>query len=231
LAGGPVQFIGRVGVGAIGAALVTELLDADVDERVQRESRAGTIAELVDADGEKSILPDRGAATELEDIDGVSWLHVPAYSLIIEPLATTTARAIRAVQQTGGTVSSDASSVAIVDEVGASRFSEMLAGLGPDVVLYNQDEDIVLGVTARQGIAGVELTVVKSGANDVVAHREGEIVAMVPPPHLSNVRETTAAGDACAAGFIFARMALGDIATALGQWNQSAAQLLTRHSA
>jgi hypothetical protein len=143
LAGGPVQFIGRVGVGAIGAALVTELLDADVDERVQRESRAGTIAELVDADGEKSILPDRGAATELEDIDGVSWLHVPAYSLVIEPLATTTARAIRAVQQTGGTVSSDASSVAIVDEVGASRFSEMLAGLGPDVVLYNQDEDIV----------------------------------------------------------------------------------------
>jgi sugar/nucleoside kinase (ribokinase family) len=203
LAGGPVQFIGRVGVGAIGAALVTELLDADVDERVQREGRAGTIAELVDADGEKSILPDRGAATELEDIDGVSWLHVPAYSLVIEPLATTTARAIRAVQQTGGTVSSDASSVAIVDEVGASRFSEMLAGLGPDVVLYNQDEDIVRERSWQWS--------------------RRRIFPMCGIRRL--------AGDAYAAGFIFARMALGDIATALGQGNQSAAQLLTRHSA
>jgi sugar/nucleoside kinase (ribokinase family) len=182
------------------------------------------------------MLPDRAAATELVDIDeaaldGVSWLHAPAYSLVIEPLATTTVQAIRAVQQIGGTVSIDASSVAIIDEVGASHFNEMLAELRPDVVLCNQDEGVVLGVAARQGIAGVELTVVKSGADDVVAYRGGEIVAAVLPPHLSDVRDTTGAGDAFAAGFILARMDSDDIATAIGRGNQSAAQLLGQHSA
>jgi sugar/nucleoside kinase (ribokinase family) len=234
--GVPVRFIGRVGADAIGAALVTELLGAGVDARVQREGRTGTIVVLVDTDGERSMLPDRAAATELEDIDdaaldGVTWLHAPAYSLVIEPLATTTVKAIRAVQQVGGTVSIDASSVAIINEVGASRFNEMLADLGPDVVLCNQDEGVVLGVAARQGVAGVELTVVKSGADDVVAYRGGEIVAAVLPPHRSDVRDTTGAGDAFAAGFILARMDSDDIATAIGRGNQSAAQLLGQHSA
>lgn len=183
---------------------------------------------LVDEHGERSMLPDRAAATELDDIDdaaidGVSWLHVPAYSLVVEPLATTSVRSIRTVQQTGGTVSIDASSVAIIHE--------MLSELGPDVVFCNQDEGVVLGVTARHGIDGVPLTVVKSGADDVVAYRDGGIVATVPPPNLSNVRDTTGAGDAFAAGFILAHMAQNDIVTALGRGNQSAARLLSHHSA
>lgn len=233
--GAPVRFIGRVGSDAIGAALVTELLGNGVDARVQQEGHTGTIVVLVDAEGERSMLPDRAAATELENIDDaatddVSWLHVPAYSLVVEPLASTTVRSIRAVQQSGGTVSIDASSVSIIDEMGAERFREMLSELGPDVVLCNQDEGIVLGVTARHGIDDVPLTVVKSGADDVVAYREGEIVAAVPPPPLSNVRDTTGAGDAFAAGFILARMAHDDIATALSRGNQSAARLLSHHS-
>lgn len=233
--GAPVRFIGRVGSDAIGAALVTELLGNGVDARVQQEGHTGTIVVLVDAEGERSMLPDRAAATELENIDDaatddVSWLHVPAYSLVVEPLASTTVRSIRAVQQSGGTVSIDASSVSIIDEMGAERFREMLSELGPDVVLCNQDEGIVLGVTARHGIDGVPLTVVKSGADDVVAYREGKIVAAVPPPPLSNVRDTTGAGDAFAAGFILARMAHDDIATALSRGNQSAARLLSHHS-
>jgi sugar/nucleoside kinase (ribokinase family) len=140
LTGAPVRFIGRVGADAVAAALVTELLDAGVDARVQREGRTGKIVVLVDVDGERSMLPDRASATQLADlddgdVDGVTWLHVPAYSLVVDPLSTTTTRAIRSVQGTGTTVSIDASSVSIVDHVGVDHFREMLVDLGPEVVL------------------------------------------------------------------------------------------------
>jgi sugar/nucleoside kinase (ribokinase family) len=233
--GAPVRFIGRVGSDAIGAALVEDLVENGVDTRVQREGHTGTIVVLVDPEGERSMLPDRAAASELGTVDrnaldGVTWLHVPAYSLIVEPLATTTIRAIRTVQQSGGTVSIDASSVAIVQEVGVTRFGEMLSDLGPDVVLCNRDEGIVLEVAAHNGLAGVDLTIVKAGPEEAVAYGDGEVLATIAPPPLTNVRDTTGAGDAFAAGFILARMNSDDITTAIQNGHRSAAKLLTRHS-
>jgi sugar/nucleoside kinase (ribokinase family) len=190
---------------------------------------------LVYTDGERSMLPDRAAATDLDTfgedaLDGVTWLHVPAYSLVIEPLASTTTRAIRIVERNGGTVSIDASSVAIIDQIGVERFSETLAGLGPDVVFCNRDEGIKLGVESRRGLAGVDLTIVKSGAEETIAYRGGEVVATVLPPSLTDGRDTTGAGDAFAAGFIVSYMNSDDVVAALDGALESAAQLLTRHS-
>ena len=59
--------------------------------RVQRRGRTGSVVVLVGPDGERTMLPDRGAATELTDVDpawldGVTWLHVPSYSLLSEPI-------------------------------------------------------------------------------------------------------------------------------------------------
>ena len=233
--GVPVRFIGRVGADAIGAALVDELTEGGIDARVQSEGRTGTIVVLVDAEGERSMLPDRAAAIELDDLDedalnGVTWLHVPAYSLVVEPLATTSTRAIRTVQKSGGRVSIDASSVAIIEQLSADRFSEMLAELGPDVVFCNQDEGAVLGVRSHSGLIGVRLTIVKAGAQEAVAYHEGELVARVRPASLTNVRDTTGAGDAFAAGFILARMNSQDVPTAIESGNRSAARLLTHHA-
>jgi sugar/nucleoside kinase (ribokinase family) len=234
-AGARVRFIGRVGSDAVGAALVEELRAGGVDARVQHEGRTATIVVLVDAEGERSMLPDRAAATRLDaisdnDLDGVTWLHVPAYSLVAEPLASTTTRAIRSVQRTGGTVSIDASSVAIIDRMGVERFSEMLTNLAPDIVFCNQDEGRTLGVENRKGIAGVNVTIVKAGAGMTVAYCDEQVVATVLPSPLSDVRDTTGAGDAFAAGFIVAYMESDDIASAIEDANDSAAQLITRHS-
>lgn len=194
-----VRFIGRVGSDAVGAALVEEMSAGGVDARVQSEGRTATIVVLVDTDGERSMLPDRAAATELDAVsedalDGVTWLHVPAYSLVVEPLSSTTIWAIRSVQRTGGTVSIDVSSVAIIDRFGVDRFSEMIADLGPDIAFCNLDEGLKLGVDSRKGLAGVELTIVKSGAGETVAYRRGEVVATVLPPSLTGVRDTTGGG-------------------------------------
>jgi sugar/nucleoside kinase (ribokinase family) len=170
-AGARVRFIGRVGSDAVGAALVEVLSAGGVNARVQHEGRTATIVVLVDAEGERSMLPDRAAATQLDaisddDLNGVTWLHVPAYSLVVEPLASTTTRAIRSVQRTGGSVSIDASSVAIIDRMGVERFSEMLANLAPDIVFCNEDEGGHTGRRKSQGHCGRQCHDCQSGCWD-----------------------------------------------------------------
>lgn len=231
----PVRFIGKVGSDAIGSVLIEALRSEGVDPRVRQGGRTGTIIVLVDPEGERSMLPDRAAATELHavdpsDLDGVSWLHIPAYSLVVEPLAGAARQAIDTVRRSGGTISIDASSVAIIDSFGADAFREMLRHLHPDVLLCNAEEGTYLGVAAAKGVDGVELTVVKAGGGTAVAYSHGELVASAPAPTLAVVRDTTGAGDAFAAGFIGARMAALDIDIALAHGHRAAAELLAEHS-
>lgn len=234
-AGATVRFIGRVGADAIGSALAKELAQSGVDiSSLQRVGCTGTIVVLVDAEGERSMLPDRAAAVELEDIHEdalteVSWLHVPAYSLVVVPIATTTIRAIRTVQKAGGAVSIDASSVAIIDQMGVHSFKEMLANLGPNVVFCNWDEGMTLQVHQLNGLPGVELTVVKAGAKAVTAFRDSEVIVAVKPDRLANVPDTTGAGDAFAAGMILSLMQSEDIEAAVTSGNRTAAELLARY--
>jgi sugar/nucleoside kinase (ribokinase family) len=230
-----VRFIGRVGSDAIGTALIDELRAGGVDPRVQQVGRTGTIVVLVDASGERSMLPDRAAATELDtigahDIAGVDWLHVPAYSLDTEPLASATRLAIQQVRLSGGLLSIDASSVAVIQDMGADVFSEMINELGPDIVLCNTDEAAALRVVETKGLRGVGVTVVKSGRRPAVAYSRGALVASVPAISLEHVRDTTGAGDAFAAGFIAARMESDDIAPAIIRGHELAAQVLAEHS-
>jgi len=234
--GAAVRFIGRVGDDAIGTALISEMATNGIDTRVQQRGRTGTIVVLVDVEGERSMLPDRAAATELtgvdsRDLDGVTWLHVPAYSLVVEPLAATSRLAIRQVQSTGGSVSIDVSSVAIISQMGEAGFSEMIADLAPDVVFCNADEGAALNVAESNGLLGARLTVVKAGAGDAVAYEMAEEVARAPATPMTGLRDTTGAGDAFAAGFITARMGSSDVAHALATGHEMAAQVLALHSA
>jgi len=235
-AGTPVRFIGRVGADAIGNALISEMQNSGVDARVQRAGHTGTIVVLVEADGERSMLPDRAAAVELRDVDptdldGVTWLHVPAYSLVVEPLAATSLWAIDRVRDAGGVVSIDTSSVALIDEIGAGRFKEMMADLQPDVAFCNQDEAAVLDVHLSSGLDGVDLTVVKAGSGAAIAYQLAREVARQSAVAVSRVRDTTGAGDAFAAGLIAARMSSDDVNGSLAAGHEIAAKLLTHRSA
>lgn len=231
--GAAVRFIGRVGTDAIGAALVSELEGSGVDAIVQHAGRTGTIIVLVDATGERSMLPDRAAAVELDtvtaaDLESVTWLHVPAYSLVRGPLADVSAEAIRIVKERGGAVSIDASSVAIIEHFGVPRFVEMLRTLAPNVVLCNRDEADILGVSSVGGLGGVGITVVKDGAEDAMALDHARVVASAPATRLDEVRDTTGAGDAFAAGFITAMMDDPDVEAAIVNGHAVAAGVLTR---
>ncbi|MCL1592780.1 MAG: PfkB family carbohydrate kinase [Actinomycetia bacterium] len=234
-AGAASRFIGMVGSDAIGAALIAQLCAAGVDARVQRQGSTGTIVVLVEPGGERSMLPDRAASTDLrvpapDDLQGVTWLHIPAYSLVVEPLASAAIDAIRVVHRSGGRISIDTSSTAIIEHVGVDVFVELLSSLAPNVVFCNEDEGAMLGVEQRNGLPSVELTVMKAGGQPARAYSGGSVIAAVPANFVEDITDTTGAGDAFAAGFIIAAMESDDVSAAIASGHRHAARVLTEHS-
>jgi sugar/nucleoside kinase (ribokinase family) len=223
-AGIPARFIGRVGDDALGSRLVDDLAAGGVDVRVQRAGRTGTIVVLVDPSGERTMLPDRGAATELAGVphdwlDAVSLLHVPAYSLVVEPLASTCLGVAASVRAGGGRVSVDASSVAVLEQYGVAPFRQLVRRLAPDVLFANAAEAHLLG--DEPSLA--PLVVVKDGPNPVTL-RPGGAVAVAP---VAAVVDTTGAGDAFAAGFLSVWMDGADARSAAVRGNALAATTLS----
>lgn len=226
------RFVGQVGDDPLGEMLIRDLEAAGVEVVVTRHGRTGSVVVLVDETGERTMLPDRGAATELAELparalDGVSWLHVPAYSLVVEPLATTSIMAITRSREAGATVSVDASSTGPLRHYGVDRFLDLLARLAPEVFFCNRDEAATLGLGADRGMARM-LTVRKAGADPVALIDAHGRVTTVPVPAVAAVTDTTGAGDAFAAGFIAASMQGAAPAVAAEAGIGLAATVLTR---
>jgi len=213
-AGGRARFIGQVGDDAQGVQLVDQLIADGVDVAVRRAGRTGSIVVLVDAMGERTMLRDRAACALLDApdpawLDGLTVLHVPAYSLAGEPLASTAAQLIQWAHERGVIVSIDASSSAVLEHQGPGRMRALFARLAPDVLLCNEMEAATLGGLAQLAEVGARLTIVKQGPDDAIAVlRSGEgpmgEPVSVPADRVADVRDTTGAGDAFAAGLLVA---------------------------
>lgn len=231
LTGTESRFIGQVGNDALGQQLCSALQQAGVDVCVVSEGRTGSIVVLVQPNGERTFLTDRGVASHLSHFDAslmanVGILHVPSYSLVTEPLASTSLLYIKAAQSLGAVISIDASSTSVLEHFGVARYKSLIQSIQPQIFLCNEDEAGLLGVGATEGMPGAALTVIKRGAHSTLAisqNNERSEVAVAP---VANIVDTTGAGDAFAAGFLPTFVATNDVEVAIARGHAIAARVL-----
>ncbi len=225
------RFLGQVGDDAIGTVLVEELAAAGVDiTAVQRGGTTGSIVVLVDDAGERHMLTDRGASGLLSHVDaawlaGVSVLHVPLYSFATPPLSLAAAELVAIAHTLGVRVSVDLSSAALIDSLGSAAVADLLAPLVPAVVFANDSEARALGRHLTD-VAARTLTIVKAGADAAQVLIPGRPAVSLPAAVVSDVVDTTGAGDAFAAGFVTSALWQDDPVHACLAAHEAAAQHL-----
>lgn len=233
----PTRFIGCIGDDAIGEHVSRLLSRAGVDVRVQRRGVTGTIVILIEPDGERTMLPSRGAATRLERVvtewlDGVELLHVPAYAFDGSPVRESVEEMIGVVRARGGIISVDASSTHVIENFGVDRFRAYIEQLAPDFLIANADEAELLGfgndITTQRILLDSPLTtfVLKAGAQPTRVLRHGTQPLSIDVPPVAEIRDSTGAGDAFAAGFLSTYLTTGDLAASCRGGHTSAQAVL-----
>ncbi len=225
-AGAPPVLAGRVGADERGRAAEAELRAAGVDTRlaVDPERPTGTCVVLVGPDGERSMVPDPGANERLAERDlpdellaKGAHLHLTGYSLVRDGSRPAARSAIARARERGMSVSVDPSSAALL----SPAFLDELAGVG--LLLPNAEEAAVLSGKEDAEAAALLLArrvpevVVTLGAGGAL-WTDGSSVCRVPAATdvAGTPLDTTGAGDAFAAGFLFARLSGAGPEAALG---------------
>ncbi|CAN5715488.1 sugar kinase [soil metagenome] len=218
-AGGRATLVTCLGQDAWASRLVSSLREDGVQVRsVRRAGPSGRLAALVEAGGERSFITQRGMADGLRSSDlrvawltGASVLHVPAYSLLAEPIGSAALRAAELARAAGAIVSTDLSSRGPLLELGVAEAFQRVRALAPDVLFANRVEAAtLLGRRSTAALAGLlelaPLAVVKDGRSGArVLWRDasgGGVLQIDVAAKRLTVPDTTGAGDAFAAGFL-----------------------------
>jgi sugar/nucleoside kinase (ribokinase family) len=216
------QLVCAVGRDGAGRSLVAQLRRDDVTVRATRVAgqRTGRIGVLVAPGGERSFVADRRAATRLEPddlksewFDDLDLLHLPAYSLLVEPLGSAGVRAVELARTRGARdvrVSVDLASVGPLLTHGRREARELVRRLRPDLVFATENEaEALLGRHAPDGLLDdARIAVIKRGARGARVFARDDAAPGEPPLQFDvatsgiTVEDTTGAGDAFDAGFI-----------------------------
>lgn len=203
-----------VGRDATGRALVADVVADGVDVKAVRVAGAptGRIGVLVEPGGERSFVTERGAALRLRPEDlhpawfaGAGAVHLPAYSLLDQPLGLTGMAAARLGREAGALVAVDLSSSAPLLANGRQAAIELIEAVSPDVLFATSGEALALVGRQDEGLLDLaRAAVVKRGHKGatVLLRQGGDTLRLEVATRPVRAEDTTGAGDAFDAGFL-----------------------------
>lgn len=210
------QLLSSVGRDVPGRALVRALQEDGVVVRVRRVAgrRTGRIGVVLGSRGERTFVADRGAADLLApDQLRATWfvrmdvVHLPAYSLIGDPLGRSGQEAARLGHAVGAVVSLDLASAVPLLSKGRDAALALVQEVAPDVVFATERElHALLGAGERafdRAAALGPLVIVKRGWEGVTVLSRNLVPARFEvATRPIAAADTIGAGDAFDAGFL-----------------------------
>ncbi|MEL6349019.1 MAG: adenosine kinase [Myxococcota bacterium] len=215
LMGANAIYCGQVGDDELGKLYTRSVQDACGQHaiRVSDTLPTGKCLSLISAsDAERTMLTDLSAAIHLpglgdfkETIHNSRILHLTGYLLLGDPMLSRAMEAIQIAKAAGIPVSIDAADPFVVETLGEKMWDILTEHA--DIVFLNAHEATALCGTNTPEAAfneiapRIQTTIVKLGKDGSLVGHDGKTVRV--QAHVVNAVDTTGAGDAYAAGFLY----------------------------
>ncbi|MEO6015049.1 MAG: PfkB family carbohydrate kinase [Devosia sp.] len=199
---------------------------------------SGVLISIVDSDGERSFLTDRGANLNLSEadlppslLDGVDLLMISGYSFFTPGPRAAVMALLREAKARKIATAVDPASVGFLREVGPENFLKWTSGTG--TIFANLDEALELTGSVDINLQMQTLgrfygrVIIKRGSGGAAVGGRTGVTLSMPAP-LTDVIDTTGAGDAFAAAFLAADIAGRPLAECLAAGIGAGAEAVTK---